>query len=219
MAISRKLGNKDHYNPISLQRYHDEKELRDEYRRYRDITRKRLERLENNDLLPMESIYNWRNVIADKPKDLNKHELALKLSAIDNFLDSPASTVTGARQKQKQFIETMEDKGYTFLNKSNVNEFINFMSSTRNYRTAHSIGSPDVVETLEATTNAGIPIREVQQNFTFYLKNMDKIQKAIERSDSKNPLSTKQLKEMLNKGKKNTSRKKLESRKKQKNRK
>lgn len=172
------------YNPITLG-HMEESDVRTEYSRLRDIAIKRLDRLGNSEFLD-KSIADRRKQDFPKASSLDKRELTRALSDLGGFINSSLSTVTGQKNKRDKFIETMREKGYTFLNKNNYKTFTNFMERMRPYINAQIIGSPDVLdiaqEELEEDEDKEITNSELENVFQQYeerAKEIAKIKKAL----------------------------------------
>lgn len=96
------------YYPESLIN-ENERELRREYTKLRDIGRKRLRRLEKSEFSESEIAKYWSSGEIPKLRDLQtKEEIAFALADLYGFISSPYSTLKGARAEQKKKKERIE---------------------------------------------------------------------------------------------------------------
>jgi len=171
---------RDWYNPITLKRLPEE-DLQKEYRRLREIANKRLDRLGKSEFMTEANANNRKNDFAPA-KSLDKNELVYSLSDVAGFVNSKLSTVTGQKAKRNRFLETMNERGYTFINKENYVAFGNFMDRIRPYINAQIIGSDDIVELFQKESD------ETKKSFSQiipalnqYIKNVEEIKRSLPR--------------------------------------
>ncbi len=128
-----KLGEYDEYTPYSLWTNYDEKTLRSEYSRLRNIARGRLQRLQNSpEFSGAQFVKNWGSGFPTL-KDIgnNKMTLSANLSRVSNFLNAQSSTLTGIKETYAKMLENYKEVGYDFIDKSNVVHFSNFLDYLR----------------------------------------------------------------------------------------
>ena len=128
-----KLGEYDEYTPYSLWTNYDEKTLRSEYSRLRNIARDRLQRLQNSpEFSGAQFVKNWGSGFPTL-KDIgnNKMTLSANLSRVSNFLNAQSSTLTGIKETYAKMLENYKEVGYDFIDKSNVVHFSNFLDYLR----------------------------------------------------------------------------------------
>ena len=176
--------SKDMYNPITLG-HMKESDIRSEYSRLRDIAIKRLDRLGNSEFMD-KSVADRRKLDFPKASTLDKRELTRALSDLGGFVNSAMSTITGQKNKRDRFIETMHEKGYTFLNKGNYKTFTDFIERMRPYINAQIIGSTDVLdiaqEEIEEDEEKEVTSSELENVFNQYeerAKEIAKIKKTL----------------------------------------
>lgn len=102
--------------------------LRQEYTRMRDIAQKRLSRLRSAGFTPREfkgGVPKLRDVRG------NASQFARTMSDLYSFLKSPQSTVRGAADIRNRTLETLRDRGMSFVNESNLQQFGTFMELFR----------------------------------------------------------------------------------------
>lgn len=127
MAKSPLKYDRQMYNPQDLKGL-TSKELRKEYSRLRDISQKRLKRLGESEFNKSQTyLYNKSRYIPLK-QIKSDAQLRFYLTDLANFISAKRSTVSGARQVISDRIATLNERGYSFINKDNIVAFGNFMN-------------------------------------------------------------------------------------------
>ena len=117
----------DAYYPYRLEQL-DERALRKEYSRLREIANKRLARLQASEYKETDLAKEYAGGFAilaeveDLPRELTK---------LARFVASERASVTGLKRIDKQTISTLHQHGYTFVNTKNVRQFGAFMEEMR----------------------------------------------------------------------------------------
>ena len=157
------------YTPEALQSGSlSEKEIRDEYRRLRNIANKRIERLEKAGYEQTQTYL--RNVGAYKsPSNYTVTELQYKLYQISKFVAAKSSTVSGMRLIEKEAIETLQEKGLGRIN--NLQEFGDFMSWARTKYKSSEFDSERAAEIFNEAKRRNISIEEIQKDYELYRDN------------------------------------------------
>lgn len=157
------------YTPEALQSGSlSEKEIRDEYRRLRNIANKRIERLEKAGYEQTQTYL--RNVGAYKsPSNYTVQELQYKLYQISKFVSAKSSTVSGMRLIEKEAIETLQEKGLGRIN--NLQEFGDFMSWARTKYKSSEFDSERAAEIFDEAKRRNISIEEIKKDYELYRDN------------------------------------------------
>ena len=157
------------YTPEALQSGSlSEKEIRDEYRRLRNIANKRIERLEKAGYEQTQTYI--RNVGAYKsPSNYTVPELQYKLYQISKFVAAKSSTVSGMRLIEKEAIETLQEKGLGRIN--NLQEFGDFMSWARTKYKSSEFDSERAAEIFNEAKRRNIGIEEIKKDYELYRDN------------------------------------------------
>lgn len=129
---------------------------------------------------------NWQAEVVDRVGDLYK------------FLSRKGSTVTGQREIETNLIESMHERGLTFVNKKNLRQFQKFMEAWRQQHQNQQYGSESVAMLFEDTIRRRLNPEEIQQDFEFWENNMDKL-KGIPRKKNGKELSADELKAEIEK--------------------
>ncbi len=161
-------------------------EARAEYSRLRSAAVKRLQRLSQSEgrLYSAYRMYG-KEGFSPLPKDATPAEVGRALADVYHFLEMKTSSLKEIRTSQKKALETLNARGYTFLNKSNIREFGEFMESARQQKVVSSNrgGSPVIVELYETAKRLSLPPEKIQRNFSEWLRK----KKQLEEMPTPNP--------------------------------
>lgn len=149
------------------------KEARAEYSRLRSAAVKRLQRLSRTEgrLYSAYRMYG-KEGFAPLPKDATPAEVGRALADVYHFLEMKTSSINEIRESQRRALKTLNDRGYTFLNKSNIKEFGEFMEAARQQKVVSSNrgGSPLIVEFYETVKRLNLPPEQIQRRFSEWLR-------------------------------------------------
>ena len=157
------------YTPEALQSGAlSEKEIRDEYRRLRNIANKRIKRLEEAGYQQTQTYL--RNVGSYKaPSNYTMEELQYKLYQISKFVSAKSSTVSGMRIIEKAAIEKLKDKDLGRIN--NLQEFGDFMDWARTKYKNSDFDSERAAEVYNESKRRKISIEEIKKDYELYRDN------------------------------------------------
>lgn len=157
------------YTPEALQSgVLSEKEIRDEYRRLRNIANKRIDRLEKAGYGQTQAYL--RNAGAYKSaSNYTMAELHYKLYQISKFVAAKSSTVSGMRMIEKEAIGTLKEKGFGSIN--NLVEFGDFMSWARTRYKNSDFDSERAAEVYNEAKRRRIDIEEIKKDYELYRDN------------------------------------------------
>lgn len=147
-------------------------EARAEYSRLRSAAVKRLERLSRTEGARYSAYQMYgKEGFAPLPKNATPAEVGRALADVHHFLEMKTSSISQIRESQRQALRTLQERGYSFVNKSNIREFGEFMEAARQQKVASDNrgGSPVIVELYETVKRLQIPPEQVQQRFAYWL--------------------------------------------------
>ena len=167
-------GNKN-VTPIEILNTMSEKEIRKEYSRLRKVANGRINTLRNSEIGRRSGI--WRRYIDEfsSARGKSKAEIAHRLSNAYYFLSLQESSVTGLKKMRDTFIETMNDSGYTWINKDNYYDFIEFMDTVKSYYDTVTYDSDRAVDVFDVMTQAGFSADDLKNDFDWWFENYRKI--------------------------------------------
>ena len=117
----------DDYYPYRLEQL-DERALKKEYSRLREIANTRLKRLLASEYKETDLAKEYAGGFAILAE---VEDLPRELTTLARFVASERTSVTGLKRIDKQTISTLHQHGYTFVNAKNVGQFGAFMEEMR----------------------------------------------------------------------------------------
>ena len=167
-------GNHD-ITPLEILNTMTEKEMRKEYSRLRKVANRRLKTLSNSEIGKRSN--TWKFYMNEFPSGRGKSsaEIAHRLSSAYYFLSLKSSSVTGLREMRNDFIESMHDQGYTWINKENYFDFIDFMETVKSYYDVVTYDSDRAVDVFDVMTEAGFSADDLKNDFDWWFENYRKI--------------------------------------------
>lgn len=154
------------YNYLSMQ------EARAEYSRLRSAAVKRLQRLSGTEGERYTAFRMYgKEGFPSLPKDATASEVGRALADVYHFLQMKTSSIGAIRASQREAVKTLQERGYDFINKSNIREFGEFMEAARQQKVASDNrgGSPVIVELYETAKRLQIPPEQIQRRFSLWL--------------------------------------------------
>lgn len=141
------------YNPQGLQRY-DERALRKEYTRLRDIAQKRLSRMGESKFSESET-YQQNVGQFEKTRDIKSaSQLRQSLTQLARFVMAESSTIQGQKAIMSRGIQQWREKGYNFVNEGNWFSFTRFLEYVKsNDKNIYSLDA--AMEAFQAADEQG----------------------------------------------------------------
>lgn len=190
----------DFYNPRNIQYALADKEeraniLRD-YSEMRKLANRRLKNFEGTEWESSKQ-YQMNAGKYKKISDIKDDtELAHLLTELHGFVMSATSTVTGLKQQRNRTIETLHERGYTFINKGNLRQFGDFMEDIRQRQLASLYDSARLADVFHMAEKKGINPEALAERFSDYEKQQAHL--PPEQRNSLKRASSKELWEGLN---------------------
>lgn len=177
-----------------------EREARKEYSRLRAVAVKRLARLKGTEGEQYSAFRRYgKEGFAKLDQITSEGSLARELTAVYDFLNLRTSSISAIRSARREALETLQDRGFAFVNKSNIREFGEFMESARQQQLVikNAGGSDPIAKFYETVKRLALDPKEVERNFAEYLRRKDEL-KAMPTPISKNKRkNTKELRDAL----------------------
>lgn len=169
--MSKRFYN-DFYNPRDIQYALTDREERikviQDYREMREIANRRLKNFVGTE---WESSKQYK-MNAGKYKKLSDiksdTELAHLLTELHDFVTSSTSTVTGLKRQRNRTIETLHERGYTFINKGNLRQFGDFMEDVRQRHIASLYDSARLADVFHMAEKKGVSPSALAERFSDY---------------------------------------------------
>ena len=180
--------------------YLDIKEARAEYSRLRSAAVKRLQRLSRTEGARYSAYQMYgKEGFAPLPKNATPAEVGRALADVHHFLEMKTSSISQIRASQRQALATLKDRGYSFINESNIKEFGEFMEAARQAKVVSNNrgGSPIIVELYETIKRLQIPPEEVQRNFAGWLAKLGELKNIPTPQPGEKAMSSDQIRRKL----------------------
>lgn len=108
----------------------------------------------------------------------SKRQLAYLLSDVHRYLNTKNNSVWALQRNRAATIRTLNEHGYTFVNKRNFQVFCEFMEYWRLLKLTSLYDSERVADLADMTYSAKAKPEEVKANFEYYLQNVDYVNKS-----------------------------------------
>ena len=134
MATKKKFDPLDYVNTQELKysKKYTEKELAKVYSYFRSIARKRINRLEQYGYTRTAQYQRMKAVGLPILKEIeNRNQLAMYLQQTAFFVSTESSTISGVKRIRKQKLEQFAEMGFTGINESNYDDFIDFFETAK----------------------------------------------------------------------------------------
>lgn len=147
------------------------REARAEYSRLRKIAQKRLARLGVSEFSTSTTFQNWQRGFAALERGAPERTVRKALYDVARFLNLRTSSVSGARRARKQFVEAMHERGYSFINARNADEFGRFMKEVKKHEDYRGRDSEQLVELYKTAKEKRISPLSLAQNYEKWFAN------------------------------------------------
>lgn len=177
-------------------------EMRSHYSYLRQIANKRLQNFVGSEFEDAQSYIKNVGKFVPLSEINNERELMFKLYEVNKFVRARSSSVTGLRQIRNETIETFHDRGFTWINKSNIKQFGDYMEYMRAKYGAKQFDSERAAELfgMIARGSVGLNVEDVQQDFKYWAKHADELAQ-LPKNVSKKIKSSKDFQKALSKKK------------------
>lgn len=175
-----------------------EKEMRSEYSRLRKIANERIAALGRSRFNKTQTYIKnvGKYVTLDKIK--NERQLIYKLSDLAKFVTSKRGSVTGQYEIRRKTLETLHERGITFVNARNLDDFGDFMEEARTRLYSRIYGSERIKDMFGVAEKKGINPQDLFQDFAYWMQNREKLE-AMPRIKNKRNLSADDYKKAIEK--------------------
>lgn len=195
-GVEFRLENEDmyHYEAFTGGNVSRE-ELRKEYSRLRQTANKRLQRMEGTryettqtylrnagkygtlEQIEKQALANAKKL---KPEAAQKYVdavVAKKLADVYKFLTAKTGSIRGMQKVENEIIETLNERGYTFVNKKNIQQFGDYMEYLRSVHNGKQFDSERAGELFGIAVKKGIPPEQVAQDFEYWKNHSEELAK------------------------------------------
>lgn len=161
-------------------------EMRAHYSYLRTIANKRLSRFKGSEFEDSLSYTKNKDKFVHLSKIDNERELRHRLYELNKFIRAESSSVTGLKRIRDRAIETAHERGMTWLNKSNIKQFGEYMDFLRSKYGAKQFDSERAQELFGQSIKRKIDPMEIAEDFQFFRKHAEELAKMPKiKSDAK----------------------------------
>lgn len=178
-------------------------EMRSHYSYLRHIANRRLQNFVGSEFEDAQSYIKNVGKFVPLSEINNERELMFKLYEVNKFVRARSSSVTGLKQIRNETIETLHDKGITWINKSNIKDFGDYMEYMRTKYKSKQYDSKRamVLYGMVETGSVGINVEDVKRNYKFWSRHVSELA-SLPKNVSEEIKSSKDFKKALSKNKK-----------------
>lgn len=164
------------YDPsVSRAVFATAKEVSKEYNKLRRVANQRLARLENAGYGDSAIMRRYGEGFGSV-RGMTEAQKRAKLGEVAKFLGLKTSSVSGQKAALESFVETMQEKGYDFINKNNAAAFGRFMEAAKkHYGSKKAFDSELIVDLFERTLEADADPEQIAEDFDYWSENMDQL--------------------------------------------
>lgn len=163
------------YNPLFIADKYEEDiglidraAIRADYSQMRELANKRLKRFEGTQWIKSSIYKTNKNRFKRLDEIKSPEELAHLIVEVKSFLENPLSTVSGQQRNVKSVVETLHERGFTFVNQSNFSDFAMFMDRMRALGLSNIYDSEQAAEIWNTTRKKGASSDEIAEAFSKY---------------------------------------------------
>ena len=162
--------DKSWYNYYDLAHQTSAAELTAEFKRMKKESERRLSALSRSKNETAQTLYRqYKDILSAKPR--SKRATAKAIIATEQFLSLKTSKVTNIYKAQRETIETLQSKGYTFITKNNLKDFGRFMEAMRASGYARKGSSGSVMEFLSERGKIGGNVEKLKEQYERWIEN------------------------------------------------
>ena len=206
-GVEFRLENADMYHYEAFKGGNvDRDELRKEYSRLRQVANKRLQRMEGTRYensqtylrnagkyttlaqIEEEALHYAKNLSPEAQQKYVDMHVAKKMSDLFRFLTAKTGSIRGMQRAENELIENLRDRGLTFINKGNIQQFGQYMEYMRILHNGRQYDSERAAELFGTATKKGINPMEIAVDYDYWkrhdeeLANTPKIRNAKKRT-------------------------------------
>ena len=161
----------------TIRRTFTEKEIRAAYKKFRKEFRERVREMDSSEYAKTDRWEDAKEVFLPAQTKAPIEAVTASLYEITRWLNNDYNTVEGMRKADAKRLETFRLKGYTSIkSKEDLIKFGKFMRSIRPYFDAQNPYSERATaELFEFAISNNISIPNIMSNYSFYLKNLDRV--------------------------------------------
>ena len=158
-----------------------EKELRKAYTYFRDIARKRIQRLEEYGYTKGAQYQRMKALGMPALKEIgNRNQLAMYLQQVAFFVSTESSTVKGIKRIRKQKVDQFKEMGFEGITEKNIDEFLDFFETAKG-KAVRGSGDPDIAQAWNTGRKQKATPNQIIEDYDKYVEIVNAKETAIEK--------------------------------------
>ena len=146
-----------------------ERELRKAYTYFRDIARKRIQRLEEYGYTKGAQYQRMKALGLPVLKEIsNRNQLAMYLQQVAFFVSTESSTVKGIKRIRKQKIDQFKEMGFEGINDKNLEDFLDFFETAKG-KAVRGSGDPDIAQAWNTGRKQKATPKQIKDDYDKYV--------------------------------------------------
>lgn len=185
MATKMKYDPFDYVNTQELKysKRITEKELRKAYTYFRDIARKRIQRLEEYGYTKGVQYQRMKALGLPVLKEIdNRNQLAMYLQQVAFFVSTESSTVKGIKRIRKQKVDQFKEMGFEGINEKNLEDFLDFFETAKG-KAVRGSGDTDIAQAWNIGRKQKATPKQIKEDFDKYVEIANAKETAIEKPE------------------------------------
>ena len=170
-------------------------ELRKEYSRLRQVANKRLARMEGTryedsqtylrnagkyvtiEQIKNEALAHAKNMPEEVAELYVNSFIAKKTADLYRFLTAKTGSIRGMQRAENELIQSMHEKGLTFVNKGNIRQFGEYMEYMRTLHNNRMYDSERAVDLFQTAIKKGVNPMEIAFDFDYWKDKEEELSK------------------------------------------
>ncbi len=148
-------------------------EARAEYARLRKAANMRIQRLQASEYSTSSAAQT--GAFQALPKGASDRTVYRALQDVALFMSKKTTSVSGIREAERKMVETMQERGYDFINRKNVKEFGEFWKEVKTHATYKQYDSERIVEMFRDAKKKRIDPVDLARDFDYWIQHSEKI--------------------------------------------
>lgn len=172
MATKTKYDPLDYVNTQELKysKRITEKELRKAYTYFRDIARKRIQRLEEYGYTKGAQYQRMKALGMPVLKEIsNRNQLAMYLQQVAFFVSTESSTVKGIKRIRKQKVDQFKEMGFEGITEKNIDEFLDFFETAKG-KAVRGSSDTDIAQAWNTGRKQKATPKQIKEDFDKYVE-------------------------------------------------
>lgn len=175
-------------------------EVRKAYTSIRHIAVERFQRLGKYGFTNTQTYKEAADIGFPKLSQMSPSQARKTLLDTSLWLRSPYSKVSKMNERNRKAAATFKEMGFNFINKSNINDALNFMNDMLEKHEDLHYSYVTIMQAYDEAQRLNIPQDYLRKNFYAYMKNLSKISEiVVDAEDRDRKSSSKQVREIIRK--------------------